>query len=158
MRANISAFGSKVAAARTSLRARPYVEWSTGAHAAYTALDAAATELAKLRKECDRFVELARMFDLTGGAREGPGVIAGGRMRSGTRVTRGQAHVSARAATSDESCHAVRNNVATRRLQTQSTLLWISSARHGRTWRPSRTCGTARRWVGRWVCRWLVGW
>jgi len=48
------------------LHSRPYLAWSTGAAAAYPALDAAAAELAKLRKECDRFAELARMFDLAG--------------------------------------------------------------------------------------------
>ncbi len=66
IRGDLAAFGGRVAAARASLKARPYLAWSTGAAAAYPALDAAAAELAKLRKECDRFAELARMFDLAG--------------------------------------------------------------------------------------------
>ncbi|KAI8464229.1 MAG: flagellar alpha dynein [Monoraphidium minutum] len=64
IRADVAAFGGRVAAARASLKARPYLSWATGAAAAYPALDAAAAAVAKLRKECDRFAELARMFEL----------------------------------------------------------------------------------------------
>lgn len=66
IRSDVEAFGARVAAARSSLKSRPYLAWATGPAAAYPALDAAATEISKLRKECERFAELARMFDLAG--------------------------------------------------------------------------------------------
>jgi hypothetical protein len=74
IRADIASFGGRVTATRASLRTRPYLSWATGAAAAYPAMDAAAAELAKLRKECDRFAELARMFELAGAAAGGRGV------------------------------------------------------------------------------------
>ncbi|GBF96391.1 dynein heavy chain axonemal [Raphidocelis subcapitata] len=64
IRGDVAGFGARVAAARASLKSRPYMAWATGATAAYAALDAAAAELAKLQRECERFAELARMFDL----------------------------------------------------------------------------------------------
>lgn len=66
IRGEIAGFTAAATAACAVLKARPYAQWATGAAAAYALVDAAAAELAKLKKECDRFAELACVFELAG--------------------------------------------------------------------------------------------
>jgi dynein heavy chain len=66
IRIEIQHFGEKIKQYKASFRSRPFFKYATGHGAAYPALDAAAVEVAKLRKDCDHYAELASIFELTG--------------------------------------------------------------------------------------------
>lgn len=50
---------------KAAFHSRPVYKYATGCETAYSQLNAAAGELAKLRKECSQFAELASIFELT---------------------------------------------------------------------------------------------
>lgn len=64
IRKDIDAFTARVAQQRAAFREQPLFRFATGASAAYPLLDAAAAELAKLRREAVHFGELAGVFEL----------------------------------------------------------------------------------------------
>ena len=66
IRAEIQQFGEKIKQYKASFNSRPFFKYATGYAAAYPALDAASIEMAKLRKDCDHYAELASIFELTG--------------------------------------------------------------------------------------------
>jgi hypothetical protein len=65
IRKDIEAFSDRVQQCKSTFHSRPVYKFSTGTAAAYAMLDAAAAELAKLRKDSKQFAELASIFELT---------------------------------------------------------------------------------------------
>lgn len=59
----IETFAAKVRNYRADFRRRGFFKYATGFDGAYPLLDAAAHELAELKKECDRLSELASVFE-----------------------------------------------------------------------------------------------
>eukprot|EP00879_Flechtneria_rotunda_P017284 GHRR01018106.1.p1 GENE.GHRR01018106.1~~GHRR01018106.1.p1 ORF type:complete len:1124 (+),score=375.49 GHRR01018106.1:243-3374(+) len=65
IREDIEAFTARVLQYKAVFHTKLFYKHCTGAAAAYPLLDTAASELAKLRKECIQFAELASIFELT---------------------------------------------------------------------------------------------
>lgn len=65
IRKEIEAFTVRVAQFKSAFYSRQIYKYQTGTQNAYILLDAAAGELAKLRKESVQFAELASIFELT---------------------------------------------------------------------------------------------
>jgi hypothetical protein len=63
---DIDTFWGRVAQQRAAFQGSAVHKHATGYAAAYLLLDAAASDLAKLRKECSHFAELASVFELSG--------------------------------------------------------------------------------------------
>eukprot|EP00882_Tetradesmus_deserticola_P010125 GHRQ01010697.1.p1 GENE.GHRQ01010697.1~~GHRQ01010697.1.p1 ORF type:complete len:387 (+),score=127.04 GHRQ01010697.1:1021-2181(+) len=65
IRKDIDAFTTRVVQYKKAFRSNSLYKFATGCEAAYSQLNTAATELAKLRKECSQCAELASIFELT---------------------------------------------------------------------------------------------
>ncbi len=59
----VEVFAAKVRNYRNDFRRRPFFKYSTGFEQAYPELDKTAHELADLKRECGRLVELASVFE-----------------------------------------------------------------------------------------------
>lgn len=60
---DVEKFAAKVRNYKLEIRKKPFYKYATGAEQAYPEIDAVATELLALRKECDRLHELASIFE-----------------------------------------------------------------------------------------------